>query len=88
MYGNVLSEKVSACGMDWLELYKQYVGKNVLNLFRQHHGHKAETCTKIWNGREDNDHLVEILRMVDLNGCSVHDSLYQSLKARYILVLG
>jgi dimeric dUTPase (all-alpha-NTP-PPase superfamily) len=76
------------CGMDWLELYKQYVGKNVLNVFRQDHGYKAGTYIKIWNGREDNEHLVEVLGMVDLNAGDVRDILYTSLKARYILVLG
>jgi dimeric dUTPase (all-alpha-NTP-PPase superfamily) len=75
------------CGMNWLELYKQYVGKNVLNMFRQDHGYKAGTYIKIWNGREDNEHLVEVLGTVDLNIGDVRDSLYQSLKARYILVV-
>lgn len=75
------------CGMDWLELYRQYVGKNVLNVFRQDHGYKAGTYIKIWNGREDNEHLVEILDTVDLAAGDVCDSLYQSLKARYLLIL-
>lgn len=75
------------CGMDWLELYKQYVGKNVLNIFRQDHGYKAGTYIKIWDGREDNEHLIEVLGMVDLNDNNARDSLYQSLTSRYILVL-
>jgi dimeric dUTPase (all-alpha-NTP-PPase superfamily) len=75
------------CGMDWLELFKLYVGKNVLNIFRQDHGYKAGTYIKIWNGREDNEHLVEVLAMVDLNAGDFRDSLYQFLKARYILVM-
>ena len=75
------------CGMNWLELYRQYVGKNVLNVFRQDHGYKAGTYIKIWNGREDNEHLVEILDMADLDAGDVCDSLYQSLKARYLLIL-
>ena len=66
---------------------QRYVGKNVLNVFRQDHGYKAGTYIKIWNGREDNEHLVEVLGMVDLNSGDVRDSLYQSLKARYALVL-
>jgi dimeric dUTPase (all-alpha-NTP-PPase superfamily) len=71
------------CGMDWLALYKQYVGKNVLNVFRQDHGYKTGLYIKMWNGREDNEHLVEVLDMVDLNASDVRESLYQSLKARY-----
>ncbi|HXU93710.1 MAG TPA: dUTP diphosphatase [Gallionella sp.] len=76
------------CGMDWTALFKQYIGKNVLNVFRQDHGYKTGTYIKIWNGREDNEHLVEVLETVDLNADDVRDALYQSLKARYIVVAG
>jgi dimeric dUTPase (all-alpha-NTP-PPase superfamily) len=75
------------CGMDWLELFKQYVGKNVLNIFRQDHGYKAGTYVKIWDGREDNEHLLEVLESTDLEAEDVRDVLYQSLKARYILIV-
>ena len=74
------------CDMDWEELFKQYLGKNVLNVFRQDHGYKAGTYIKIWNGREDNEHLVEVLEVVDLQATDVRDTLYQALKARYVLV--
>lgn len=43
-------------------LYTQYVGKNMLNLFRQDHGYKQGTYRKSWAGREDNAHLAEILK--------------------------
>lgn len=75
------------CGMDWLELFKQYVGKNVLNIFRQDHGYKAGTYVKIWDGREDNEHLLEVLELADLEAEDVRDALYRSLKARYLLVI-
>jgi dimeric dUTPase (all-alpha-NTP-PPase superfamily) len=75
------------CGMDWQVLFKQYVGKNVLNIFRQDHGYKAGTYIKTWDGREDNEHLVEVLELADLNAEDVRDSLYQALKARYLLVI-
>ena len=74
------------CGMDWISLFKQYVGKNILNIFRQDHGYKTGTYIKIWDGREDNEHLVEVLDMNDLNADDIRDVLYQSLKARYIAV--
>lgn len=74
------------CRMDWMELFKQYVGKNVLNVFRQDHGYKAGSYIKIWDGREDNEHLVEVLELVDLGSGNARDELYQSLKARYLLV--
>lgn len=74
------------CGMDWLELFKQYVGKNVLNIFRQDHGYKAGTYTKVWDGREDNEHLLEIIGTIDLDAEDVRNTLYQMLKSRYVAV--
>jgi dimeric dUTPase (all-alpha-NTP-PPase superfamily) len=75
------------CDMEWNDLFKQYVGKNVLNMFRQDHGYKAGTYIKVWEGREDNEHLVEVLEIVDLDSAKVRDELYSSLKARYLMVL-
>jgi dimeric dUTPase (all-alpha-NTP-PPase superfamily) len=74
------------CGMDWPTLFKQYVGKNVLNTFRQDHGYKTGTYLKIWHGREDNEHLLEVLDQIDLSAHNVRDALYQSLKERYLAV--
>ena len=73
------------CGMNWLELFKQYVGKNVLNVFRQDHGYKTGAYIKIWNGSEDNEHLVELLGTVELDSATVRDELYAALKTRYQL---
>ena len=78
---------LSDCGMDWAMLFKQYVGKNVLNVFRQDHGYKAGTYIKIWSGREDNAHLVEVLDGIELDSANVRDELYNSLKTRYQLML-
>jgi hypothetical protein len=75
------------CEMEWNDLFKQYVGKNVLNVFRQDHGYKAGTYIKIWNGREDNEHLVEVLEGADLESANVRDDLYDALKSRYVLIL-
>lgn len=36
------------------QLYRLYVGKNILNQFRQDHGYKEGSYVKIWNGLEDN----------------------------------
>ncbi len=75
------------CKMSWMELFKQYTGKNVLNVFRQDHGYKAGSYIKIWDGREDNEHLVEVLDIVDLSSGNIRDELYRTLKVRYSLVL-
>ncbi len=36
------------------DLYRLYVGKNILNQFRQDHGYKEGSYVKVWNGKEDN----------------------------------
>lgn len=71
------------CQMDWKELYCQYVSKNVLNFFRQDHGYKEGTYDKHWNGREDNEHLVEVMTEIDSEHPEFQHILYQSLKDRY-----
>ncbi|MGA1742557.1 MAG: hypothetical protein ACO4AC_10440, partial [Pseudohongiellaceae bacterium] len=71
------------CQMDWKELYCQYVGKNVLNFFRQDNGYKEGTYDKHWNGREDNEHLVEVMTGIDSEHPEFQHILYESLKDRY-----
>lgn len=72
------------CSMDWNELYRQYIGKNVLNFFRQDHGYKTGSYRKHWHdGREDNEHLVEVIaEIVDVSD-GYRDRLYSALKMRY-----
>jgi hypothetical protein len=74
---------VEQAEMDSNELYRQYVGKNVLNFFRQDHGYKDGTYHKIWNGREDNEHLVDVLNTLDISLKDYSDSVYNGLKQRY-----
>ena len=64
-------------------LYSGYVGKNVLNFFRQDHGYQDGTYKKIWDGREDNEHLVELVAELDVSDAQFSAKLYQSLKTRY-----
>ena len=64
-------------------LYRSYIGKNVLNFFRQNHGYKEGTYKKLWQGREDNEHLVEALGELDSNRPEFKDELYQALVERY-----
>jgi uncharacterized protein YceK len=65
------------------ELFRMYVGKNVLNHFRQDHGYKSGDYRKTWSGREDNEHLVELLAEVDVPADEVPDTLYRALESRY-----
>ncbi len=71
------------CKMDWKDLFCQYVGKNVLNFFRQDHGYKEGNYRKLWSGREDNEHLVEIMADLDSEHTDFRHMLYASLKDRY-----
>jgi dimeric dUTPase (all-alpha-NTP-PPase superfamily) len=72
-----------AAGMTAEQLFTAYVGKNVLNFFRQDHGYKEGTYIKLWHGREDNEHLVEIVAELDATAIDFSDQLYAGLKARY-----
>jgi dimeric dUTPase (all-alpha-NTP-PPase superfamily) len=65
------------------ELFRLYVGKNVLNHFRQDHGYKSGEYRKLWNGREDNAHLVELLDELGGPADTVPDRLYEALAGRY-----
>ena len=65
------------------DLFRSYVGKNVLNFFRQDHGYKEGSYIKSWHGREDNVHLVEILEQADLNAPTIKDDVYAALASRY-----
>ena len=71
------------CNMTWDDLFCQYVGKNVLNFFRQDHGYKDGTYQKHWDGREDNEHLVEAMSALDSGHADFQHTLYESLKDRY-----
>ena len=69
--------------MDLKELFALYVGKNVLNRFRQDHGYKEGSYRKLWAGREDNEHLIEILESISVEPEEMFDMLYQQLEQRY-----
>ena len=65
------------------DLYRIYVGKNVLNRFRQDHGYKEGTYVKRWAGREDNEHLAELSAALDSQGEAFEAELYAGLQRRY-----
>lgn len=69
--------------MSLTETFELYVGKNVLNHFRQDHGYKSGDYRKLWNGREDNVHLMEALAGLDCTPDKVPDALYAVLAERY-----
>tara|TARA_R110001592_G_scaffold363359_1_gene685146 strand:- start:6976 stop:7590 length:615 start_codon:yes stop_codon:yes gene_type:complete len=65
------------------ELYTRYVGKNVLNFFRQDNGYQDGSYRKLWAGKEDNEHLVEVVAELDHTSPLFKDDLYQALEQRY-----
>ena len=66
-------------GLNLDALYKLYVGKNILNKFRQDHGYKEGTYIKIWNGEEDNVIMQRILK----NDNITPEKLYKNLEKVY-----
>lgn len=65
------------------ELYRLYIGKNVLNAFRQKHGYKEGSYRKRWQGREDNEHLMDILRELDSDEADFVEHVSRALAERY-----
>jgi dimeric dUTPase (all-alpha-NTP-PPase superfamily) len=67
------------------ELFKLYVGKNVLNFLRQDYGYKDGTYRKNWyDGREDNAHLSEVLELLDSSSETYQKDVYAELIKRYL----
>lgn len=66
-----------------LSLFEKYVGKNVLNAFRQDHGYRDGTYQKIWSGREDNEWLSEIASRIPKDASTFSDELYRQLSSKY-----
>jgi len=62
-------------------LYRLYVGKNILNQFRQDHGYKEGSYIKIWDGEEDN---VVMKRIWENNGDIEPSMLYRELSKAYL----
>lgn len=70
--------KISGLSFTWLQ--KLYIGKNCLNQFRQDNGYKEGTYIKVWNGKEDNVVMVELLEQMDNVS---FNALYKSLQTKY-----
>jgi dimeric dUTPase (all-alpha-NTP-PPase superfamily) len=62
------------------KLYQLYIGKNILNKFRQNNGYKEGSYIKIWADKEDNVVMQTILtRKSDITP----NGLYQALEEAY-----
>jgi len=69
--------------MSFDELYEIYVGKNVLNMFRQDNGYKDGTYKKVWNGREDNEYLADIMKELSGDSQTYQNDIYAALSQNY-----
>lgn len=75
---------LTAVDADLDTLFAQYVGKNMLNLFRQDNGYREGTYRKLWSGLEDNRHLAEILARPEIRAADDPRSLIRAaLEAAY-----
>ena len=72
---------VSMSGLDLETLYRLYVGKNILNQFRQDNGYKEGTYIKVWDGEEDN---VVMKRIWEKNGDIKPEQLYKEMSKLYL----
>lgn len=70
--------------LTWDDLYAAYIGKNVLNLFRQDHGYQAGSYRKDWGGIEDNEALTQLMTM---KPDATPEQLYAKLEQVYAKVL-
>jgi len=80
---SVVAGVMEHLSMSFDELYQIYIGKNVLNMFRQDNGYKEGVYKNIWNGREDNEHLADILSTLDSNSLSFKEDIYSALGEAY-----
>lgn len=71
------------CHLDWNELYKQYIKKNLLNIFRQKNGYNHGTYEKNWFDKEDNVFLVEESNKLDSTQDDYADALWNALEDVY-----
>ncbi len=78
-----LADCMRLMNMDLDELFRQYVGKNTLNFFRQDHGYKEGTYIKIWHGEEDNEVLANLVNSLDASASDFQQQLYSALEEKY-----
>jgi hypothetical protein len=65
------------------ELCDKYILKNTLNIFRTSNGYKEGTYKKIWNGKEDNEVLMDVFEKIHNTNGNIADKLYEELEKEY-----
>ncbi len=75
MIGNMLEQSLD-------DIYKLYIGKYVLNKFRQNNGYKDGTYIKNWNGVEDNVFMQkEVSKIEDIS--NIENALFDIIEVEY-----
>lgn len=80
---NAFRDLMLAANFDFESLHRQYIGKNVLNFFRQDHGYQDGSYRKQWSGREDNEHLSEVIASLSTDTGDLQAQIYTELLERY-----
>jgi len=75
---------VAMSGLNLDSLYRLYVGKNILNQFRQDNGYKEGTYIKVWNDKEDN---VVMKSIWETNSDVTPEFLYEELSKVYVTLV-
>lgn len=81
---------VNSLGMTKDEVFKLYLGKNVLNSFRANNGYKDNTYIKIWNSetKEEDNHImyaiIQCLELGDIDSVDIFKrNVYNTLESYY-----
>jgi len=64
------------------DIMRTYLGKSVLNLFRQKNGYKNGSYLKMWNGEEDNERMLRIVEELPVDK-SMEKNIMCKLEAAY-----
>jgi hypothetical protein len=77
-------ELLAYSGLDFDQLALRYIGKNMLNRFRQDNGYKTGTYVKVWGDAEDNVHLDRIIdALADASAPGLPKVIYDQLVLAY-----
>jgi hypothetical protein len=77
---DIFFQSLANANMELLDLYKSYVVKNQLNIFRQANGYKDGSYIKIWNNLEDN---VIAFNIIEKNPDLTPKQFYKKLEEKY-----
>ena len=75
---------MAAVSLSFEDLYKWYMGKKALTMFRQDKGYQQGRYQKAWFGKEDNEHLANILSVTPATTPDFFNTVYNRLAATYL----